>query len=152
MTDDPADYANGVDADLEDDGVLDPADTLEGNLSDDDVDQALDAPDRWSAGERYGTTLDEERAGESLDQQLAQEEPDIDADAYADAGSSSSYQVDLEAGPLVTDDDDVRGDEEPDLVAHAAGEPSGGGSAEEAAVHVVDDPDRDTGPLADDPV
>ena len=38
-------------------------------------------PDRWSAGIRYGTTAGEQQEGESLDQQLAEEEPDDTLDA-----------------------------------------------------------------------
>src|SRR5829696_8426107 len=62
----------------EDDGVLDAADTLEGDPGDDPLDQGIAAPDRWSAGQRYGTTPNEARAGESLDQLLAEEEPETD--------------------------------------------------------------------------
>jgi Family of unknown function (DUF5709) len=144
MTDDQAYDADEESPDLEDDGVLDPSDTLDGNLGDDALDEANQAPERWSAGQRYGTTLAEERTGESLDQLLAEEEPDIDADAYADADASASrtYGADPEAGPLIADDDGVRSDEEPDLVAHA-GERFGRAPAEEAAVHVIDESDLD---------
>jgi hypothetical protein len=64
----------------EDDGVLEPADTLQGQIGDDPLDDGIDAGDGWSAGEGYGTTSAEERAGESLEQLLAQEEPDADRD------------------------------------------------------------------------
>ena len=66
------------DEDPEDDGVLDASDTLEGDPGDDPLDTGIEPPDRWSAGERFGTTLAEERAGESLDQLLAEEEPEPD--------------------------------------------------------------------------
>src|SRR5665213_2544437 len=69
-------------AELEDDGVLDASDTLDGDPGDDPLDAGYAAPDRWSAGERFGTTAEEERQGESLDQLLAEEEPDVDP--YAD--------------------------------------------------------------------
>lgn len=66
-------------ADLEDPGVLDPADTLDGDdLTADPLDRGFDPPESWSPGEGYGTTLAEERAGESLDQLLAEEEPDTE--------------------------------------------------------------------------
>ena len=59
----------GSNADFEDDGVLDSSDTLED--SDDPYDDPLDTgivpADSWSAGERFGDTLAEEREGESLD-------------------------------------------------------------------------------------
>src|SRR5712692_2134645 len=73
---DDEDYESS--ADLEDDGVLDASDTLEGDPGDDPLDTGIAPPDRWSAGEGFGTTEAEEQAGESLDQLLAQEEPDVD--------------------------------------------------------------------------
>jgi hypothetical protein len=91
MTDDTDDTDDRVPDDaageydeLEDDGVLGAADTLEGDPGDDPLDQGIIAPDRWSAGERYGTTLAEERAGESIEQLLAEEEPDQNADDLDD--------------------------------------------------------------------
>jgi hypothetical protein len=152
----------------EDDGVLDAADTLEGNPGEDSLDAGIIAPDRWSAGERYGTTLDEERTGESLDQLLAEEEPEPDpyaddelspggaADASAAArdadedwgdedvdGLLLDDGADPRAGRLVAEDEGVHPDEESDLVARDVGIDAGAAGAEEAAVHVVDDDDRD---------
>ncbi len=144
-----------------DDGVLDASDTLEGDPGDDPLDQGIIPPDRWSAGERYGTTLDEERAGESLDQLLAEEEPE--ADPYADDDLSRNEQTEVEeewadedvdglllddgadprSGRLVAPDEGAHPDEEPDLVARDVGIDAGAAGAEEAAVHVVDDDDRD---------
>lgn len=42
----------------------------------DPLDDGIDAPDHWSSAERYGTTDEEQREGESLDYQLAAERPD----------------------------------------------------------------------------
>src|SRR5580658_5687952 len=53
--------------DLEDFEVLDSTDTL---------DRGVVPPGRWSAGIRFGTTEEEQAEGESLDQLLAEEEPD----------------------------------------------------------------------------
>jgi len=125
-------------AELEDDGVLDAADTLEGDPGDDPLDQGIVAPDRWSAGQRYGTTPNEERAGESLDQLLAEEEPDEDVD-----GLLLDDGADPRAGRLVAEDEGAHADEEADLVARDVGIDAGAASAEEAAMHVVDDDDRD---------
>ncbi len=68
------------DTDFEDDGVLDSSDTLEDSEDpyEDPLDQGILPADKWSAGERFGDTLEEEREGESLDQLLAEEEPDVD--------------------------------------------------------------------------
>jgi hypothetical protein len=37
-----------------DDGLLDAPDTREGDPGDDPLDTGIAAPDRWSAGERFG--------------------------------------------------------------------------------------------------
>ena len=63
--------------DLGDYEVLDGSDTLDGNPGDDPLDRGVAAPDRWSAGLRYA--LRDEEDSESLDELLAEEEPD-DAD------------------------------------------------------------------------
>src|SRR5450432_2699722 len=76
---------------LEDDGTLDASDTLDGDPGDDPLDAGIIPPDRWSAGEGFGTTLAEERAGESLDQLLAEEEPEPDPYAEPDPGPDSAY-------------------------------------------------------------
>jgi len=141
-------------SDFEDDGVLDAADTLEGNPGDDPLDTGIEPPDRWSAGEGYGTTAAEERAGESLDQLLAEEEPDVDPYADEDrhpvantdeespdedAYASPLHTPDPRAGRLVAEDEGAHPDEEADLVARDVGIDAGAAGAEEAAVHVVDE-------------
>src|SRR4029450_11575050 len=164
MTDDgPTEDSGEV---LEDDGVLDASDPLEGDPGDDPLDQGIIPSDRWSAGERYGTTLSEERAGESLDQLLAQEEPE--PDPYADDGLSPSVprdrasdDVDEEwgdedvdglllddggdprAGRLVGAGEGATSAPESQLIGRDVGIDAGAASAEEAAVHIVDDDDRD---------
>jgi hypothetical protein len=66
-------------ADLEDFQVHGGSDTLDGAPGDDPLDRGVVAPARWSAGMRYGTTAQEQEAGESLDRLLAREEPDAAA-------------------------------------------------------------------------
>src|ERR1700733_404368 len=119
------------DTDFEDDGVLDSSDTLEDSEDpyEDPLDPGVEPADKWSAGERFGDTLAEERQGESLDQLLAEEEPE--PDPYADP--------DPRAGRLVAEDEGAHPDTEPDLVAQDVGIDGGGAGAEEAAVHVTDE-------------
>jgi hypothetical protein len=160
-------------ADLEDYEVLDSGDTLDGPPGDDPLDRGVVTPDRWSAGVRFGTTGEEQEEGESLDQLLAEEEPDVTADAGDDEDVDDEpaddigldenateddvrrYSLDDEADPragrLVAEDeasyetDDASLVARDDLVAYDAGIDSGGATAEEAAVHEVDD-DTDPGP------
>jgi hypothetical protein len=108
---------------------------------------------------RYGTTAPEQEAGESLDQQLAEEEPDVvpefDDERPEDiAGDEDAADEDIDglllddgpdprAGRLVADDEGAYPGAEGDLVAQDAGIDGGAATAEEAAVHVVEDDDND---------
>jgi len=146
-------------ADLEDYEVEDASDTLIGDPGDDPLDQGVAPPERWSAGVRYGTTAGEQQAGESLDDQLAEEEPDTpldlddeDLEDVADDPDLADEDVDgllLDDGPdpragrLVAEDEGAHPDTEADLVARDTGIDGGAASAEEAAVHVVEEDDYD---------
>lgn len=130
---------------VEDDGVLDASDTLDDDRVADPLDTGVAAADRWAGANRFGTTPAEARAGESIDQLLAQEEPDVDPHAEAadddDELIRRGYEREARAGRLVADDEGVRQDEQADAVAWDVGIDGGGASAEEAAIHLVDDPD-----------
>jgi len=140
--------------DVEDDGVLDGSDTLDDDPVIDPLDTGVAPSDRWAGANRFGTTPDEALQGESLDSRLAAEEPDLDpyADPPEDADEDETlrrgYERDARAGRLVSEDAGFGEDEEPDAVAWDAGIDGGGASAEEAAIHVVDDPNGEgDGPL-----
>ncbi len=137
---------------VEDEGVLDASDTLDGGAVADPLDTGIAAGDRWTGANRFGTTAAEQRAGESLDQHLAEEEPDIDP--YADEGQDEDelirrgYERDPRSGRLVETDEGWGEDRDEESVGRDVGVDAGGASAEEAAVHVVDDPDgMGDGPL-----
>jgi len=146
-------------ADLGDYEVEDASDTLAGDPGDDPLDRGVVAPQRWSAGMRFGTTAQEQEAGESLDRLLAEEEPDIefedgdelpeDIAADEDAADEDVDGLLLDDGPdpragrLVAEDEGAHIDDEADLVARDAGIDGGGATAEEAAVHVVEEDDYD---------
>ncbi len=142
------------DTDLEDDGVLDSSDTLEDSEDpyEDPLDQGILPADRWSAGERFGDTLAEERQGESLDQLLAEEVPDVDPYREPDPAAESDLpregpepldEPQPRAGRLVQEDEGAHPDREPDLVAEDVGIDAGDASAEEAAVHLTDEDEDD---------
>lgn len=120
---------------------LQPEDSLVDRGLDDALDEGYSPPERYSAAERYGNTPEEERAGESLDQRIAQEEPEPDPyDEAAQQGEDVGGEVGHErAGRLVADDAGFGEDTEKDMVAEDIGIDGAGASAEEAAVHVVDD-------------
>src|SRR3954464_7632312 len=62
-------------------------DSLEDRGVDDILDEGYSPPEKWSVLEKFGNTAEEEREGESLDQKLAEEEPDP-ALAYGDEGDA----------------------------------------------------------------
>ncbi len=129
----------------EDDGVLDASDTLDDDRVGDPLDTGIIAADHWTAAHRFGTTAAEERAGESLAQLLAEEEPDIDP--YAEVADDEDeltrrgYERESRTGRLVAPDGGFGEDKEAYSIAWDAGVDGGAASAEEAAMHLVDDPD-----------
>ncbi|MEO7126068.1 MAG: hypothetical protein ABI382_06780 [Nakamurella sp.] len=81
-----------------DDGVLDDSDTLASDdMTRDRLDAGIDPPDHGTVAEGWGNTPAEEREGESLDQRLAEEEPEQCSDL------PSILDADEEAGQLVAD-------------------------------------------------
>ena len=135
---------------VEDDGVLDASDTLDDGVAD-PLDVGYQAADKWSGANRFGTTEAEQRQGESLDSLLAQEEPDIDPYANEDTDEDELTRrgddEDPRAGRLIAEDEGLGPDEERDAVAFDTGIDSGAATAEEAAIHITDDPNGPgTGP------
>ncbi|MFD5810303.1 hypothetical protein ACWEQV_11445 [Rhodococcus aetherivorans] len=58
--------------------TLSPSEGLDSDeVRNDDGDEVVDPPEGWSGADRFGTTQREEQEGESLDQRLAEEEPDV---------------------------------------------------------------------------
>src|ERR1700733_13206046 len=98
--------------DLQDYEVQDASDTLDGNPGDDPLDRGVIPPERWSAAIRFGSTAEEQESGESLDQLLAEEEPDvapeIDDEQPEDiAGDEDAGDEDID-GLLLDDGPDPR--------------------------------------------
>jgi hypothetical protein len=105
------------------------------------LDEGYSPPEKWSVAEGYGNTPLEEELGETLDMRLAQEEPEPDpyelaATETEDVGGEVGS---VRAGRLVDEDQGLGPDEEKDLVGMDVGIDGAGASAEEAAVHVIDD-------------
>src|SRR5450759_5246872 len=149
---------------LDDEDQLQPEDTLDDRGVDDLLDEGYSPPERPRGVDAFGTTLAEQRRGESLEQRLAHEEPDPanavedplaetdmvggdDPDAIA---AEDDYLGDGEvggrrSGRLVSPDEGAHEDAESEMVADDMGIDGGGSSAEEAAVHIIEDErwDRD---------
>ena len=103
----------------------------------DPLDEGYSPPEHEPAHLRRGMTLEEQREGETLEQRIAEEEPDIDP--YADTNDYGT--ADPRAGRLVSPDEGFGEDMEKDEVAMDVGIDGGAASAEEAAVHVIESDD-----------
>jgi hypothetical protein len=149
-----------MDRDEIDDDVfeqLDAQDTLDGTGVADPLDEGYSPAERPWAVDDWGTTAREEATGESLDGRLARELPDVDSfddgDGLGDNRDSDGELIDDEVGDsrsgrlvsesYVADDAvSVGGSErDADLLGVDVGIDGAGASAEEAAVHIVRDPD-----------
>lgn len=137
-----------MDDDIEDNadtGLLDPEDSLEDG---DPYDEGYSPPERPLEADDFGMTPLEEREGESLGARLARELPDVqpeEGDDLGDSGDTDGELIDEEvgdarAGRLVAADEGFGEDTDDELRATDVGIDGGAASAEEAAVHVVDEP------------
>ncbi|MGW4023091.1 DUF5709 domain-containing protein [Streptomyces sp. NPDC005009] len=133
----------------EDTGLLDAEDTLEYDGVDDPLDRGWSPPERPWAVEHTGVTAGERHRGETLEQRLAEEQPDSlapDGDGLGDSRDTDGELLDNEVGAarsgrLVAPDEGAHEDEEEALVAMDVGIDGAAASAEEAAMHVVDEDD-----------
>ncbi|NJA58461.1 DUF5709 domain-containing protein [Streptomyces sp. NEAU-H3] len=130
---------------------LDYDDTLLDPDVKDPLDEGYSPVERPLAADRDGTTLAESEEGETLDQRLAEELPDIgdpQGDGLGDALDTDGELRDAEVGEdrsgrLVAPDEGLGPDTEKDMVASDVGIDGAAASAEEAAVHVVEDDEND---------
>jgi hypothetical protein len=134
---------------------LDSDDTLDDRGLADRLDEGYSPAERPWVGDGWGTTAREEAEGEGLDARLARELPDSDGEDEGDGlGDSSDSDGELyddevgddRSGRLVGADEGGVSDTDEELYAVDIGVDGAGASAEEAAVHVVDE----ESPLDDD--
>lgn len=143
---------------------LDLEDALDERDYDDVLDEGYSPPEKPLGADKKGVTAAEQREGETLDERLAQEVPDVGADlddreaeqesAGEDEGAEADELGDLPGGEGELIDDEVGGarsgrllapdegaheDTDQELTASDVGIDAGAAGAEEAAVHVVPD-------------
>jgi hypothetical protein len=94
--------------------------------------------DRPVAVDDFGTTAEEQLAGESLDGRLAREVPDPALDVDVPYPSEAEGVGDAPAGRLVEPDEGVREDDVKENIAYDVGRDDGLRSAEEAAMHTFE--------------
>jgi uncharacterized protein DUF5709 len=143
--------------DLEDYTVDSASDTLSGDPGEEPVDRGVAPPSHWSAGMRYALAGEED--SESMDELLSEQEPDVLDELGEESWDENATGEEVRrleryegaeprAGRLVappedTDDPgDTLLDAEGAEVARDVGIDGGAASAEEAAVHVIDDEDQ----------
>jgi Family of unknown function (DUF5709) len=143
----------------EDDGILQPGDSLEtDDLLTDPLDTGISPPERNPASERYGVTLAEARLGEPLDLRLSEEEPDFGEPATrdgrpepeSDGPTYDDEEPEPRAGRLIAEDEGAHRVRDPEYLARDAGIDGGAASAEEAAVHIIDEGEGDEDRADDD--
>ena len=118
---------------------LQPQDTLDDRGVDDVLDEGISQPEQLRGSTAKGVTPAEAAEGETIDDRLRQEEPEVweQVDAEADAEI-----VDGPVGGEVGDQRTGRlraADESSDLLAEDEGIDGAGASAEEAAIHTIED-------------
>lgn len=134
-----------------DSAPLDLEDALDERDYDDTLDEGYSPPEKPLGATKPGITAAEQREGETLDQRLAQEVPDVQADEerLGDLPGGEGELVDPEAGRersgrLVAPDEGAHVDTDKEMTASDMGIDAGAASAEEAAMHVVPDEDLET--------
>jgi len=97
-----------------DDGIINPEDQLAEDGMDTVLEQGYSPPERPLALDKFGTTLAEEREGETLDQRLAEEEPDpnmevdlVEGEPALRAGEGGDVPEDVDLGEAEIPDDVV---------------------------------------------
>ena len=162
MKDDIGSTPEGSDGEysLDEDDQLQPEDTLDDRGVDDVLDEGYSPPDYEPKGAVHGLTSREQAEGETLDERLAEEEPDVGAvdpldEITAEERSRTDWRAhdsdrdeefeeddevgDARAGRLIAPDAGSGIDTEAEAVAEDAGIDGAGASAEEAAVHYISD-------------
>jgi hypothetical protein len=137
----------GTNEEQEDGAPLDLQDAVDERTYDDILDEGYSPPERPLGVTKHGTTAAEQHEGETLDQRLEQEVPDVTpqpGDGLGDLPGGEGEPVDPEAGGaragrLTAPDEGARTDTTKELVAEDQGIDGGAAGAEEAAMHIVED-------------
>ncbi|CAL9659200.1 DUF5709 domain-containing protein [Streptomyces griseomycini] len=144
---DDAYQPTGSNEEQEDAAPLDMQDAVDERTYDDTLDEGYSPPEKPLGVTKHGITAAEQHDGETLDQRLSQEVPDVSAaegDDVGDLPGGEGEPVDPEAGTdragrLVAPDEGARTDTTKEAVAEDVGIDAGAAGAEEAAMHVVED-------------
>ncbi|MFJ4776030.1 DUF5709 domain-containing protein [Streptomyces sp. NPDC088762] len=127
---------------------------MENALDEPGLDETLDTgyspPERPLAVNDPATTAAGRHTGETLDQRLAREVPEPGPDdvgtweEFADETGDGPHSGPVRAGRLAPSDETAPS-RHISVVAHDVGVNGGAASAEEAAMHIVEEPDEESG-------
>lgn len=106
------------------------------------LDEGYTTPENWSSAQGYGNTLSEMRKGETLDMRVSQEQPEPVRDETPwNPDPTEPREVGHQrAGRIVDANNGYPGeDTESGSIGHDVGIDGGAATAEEAAMHIIDD-------------
>ena len=150
---------------LDEEDQLQPEDTLIQDGVEDTLDRGYSPPEKTRGVDAYGTTASEQAHRETIDQRIRQEEPDPGSAYGAPENESGLDNLDDEriggddpdsiaaeddfigdaevgdrrAGRLVAPDEGSHEDTDSEMTGRDAGIDGAGASAEEAAMHVIEE-------------
>ncbi|MFI7413743.1 DUF5709 domain-containing protein [Streptomyces sp. NPDC049627] len=147
---DDAYQPTGSNEEQQDAAPLDLQDAVDERTYDDTLDEGYSPPEKPLGVTKHGITAAEQHDGETLDQRLTQEVPDVAepaGDGVGDLPGGAGEPVDPEAGAeragrLVAPDEGAHADTTKEEIASDKGVDAGAAGAEEAAMHVVEDDTR----------
>jgi hypothetical protein len=124
---------------------LQPQDSLDDRGVDDVLDEGFSPPEKLRGSEDKATTALGELEGETLEERMRQEEPEVWADAEEERdadildGDVGGEVGSERTGRLVAPDQGLGEDVDAEMVAEDEGIDGAGASAEEAAMHTIED-------------
>ncbi|GAA2178738.1 DUF5709 domain-containing protein [Brooklawnia cerclae] len=121
-----------------------PAESLVDRGVDDVLDEGYTPPDHWSPAQGFGSTPAEMRQGETIEQRVVQEVPEEDPRKLTGRWNPNGESREVgskRAGRLVDTQGGVGEDTESEVLARDVGIDGAGASAEEAAMHIIDESD-----------
>ncbi|MGO1384951.1 MAG: DUF5709 domain-containing protein [Arachnia sp.] len=137
---DTADFDSPVPEESEQLDQLQESDSLVHRGVDDVLDEGYTAPEQWSAAQGFGNTPAEMRQGETINQRIKQEQPEKKVQDRDWNASKEDREVGGErAGRLMQ----VQGPGGEATLGSDVGFSGGAASAEEAAMHIINEDDAD---------
>ena len=137
-----SDYDEAVPDEAEQLDQLQSDQTLVDRGVDDVLDEGYTTPENWSPAQGFGNTAAEMRQGETLDLRVAQEQPEpVRDESPWNPDPSEEREVGHQrAGRLVDANNGYPGeDTESESIGRDVGIDGGAATAEEAAMHIIDD-------------